>query len=191
MPPKTEAELRSAFWDQVATFPDGYKIRNCIQCGSCTASCPVAPAMDVSPRQLVALFRAGFLEDVLKSRSIWLCASCYACTVRCPAGIRVTDNIYALKRLAKRKKLLPAKFPAQALSEAFARNLHRYGRNWETWLGIEYYLRASPAKLFAGHVRRFALGMLRRGRLPLRPRRIRGIQEIRAIVRRAEAIGGL
>ena len=37
-----EAELRAAFWDQVATFPNGSKIRDCIQCGTCTGSCPVA-----------------------------------------------------------------------------------------------------------------------------------------------------
>ena len=35
-----------------------------------------------------------------RSRTIWLCASCYACTTRCPAGIKITDIIYALKRLA-------------------------------------------------------------------------------------------
>ena len=119
--PKKEAELRAAFWDQMATFPDGYKIRNCIQCGSCTGSCPAAYAMDITPREIVALFRAGFLEDILRSRAIWICASCYACTVRCPAGIRVTDNLYALKRLATQKGIFPKRFPAHALSRGVRR----------------------------------------------------------------------
>ena len=118
--PRRESDLRAAYWDQVRTFPDGDRVRNCIQCGSCTGSCPVSYAMDISPRQIVALFRAGFLEEILRSRSIWICASCYACTVRCPAGIRVTDNIYALKRVATSMHIFPAHFPAHAMAEAFA-----------------------------------------------------------------------
>jgi heterodisulfide reductase subunit C len=189
--PKKESELRAAFWDQIATFPDGDKIRNCIQCGSCTGSCPVSRAMDITPRQIVALFRAGFLEDVLKSRTIWICASCYACTVRCPVGIRVTDNLYALKRLATKKGIFPRKFPVNVLGEAFAKNIHDFGRNWELWLGLKYYLVSNPKKLFSPSLQKFALDMLRRKRLGVKPPRIRRIAEVRAIIRKAEAMGGL
>jgi heterodisulfide reductase subunit C len=189
--PTKEADLRSAFWDQVATFPDGYKIRNCIQCGSCTGSCPVAHAMDITPREIVALFRAGFLEDILRSRAIWICASCYACTVRCPQGIRVTDNLYALKRLATQKGIFPKGFPAHAMSEAFVGNIHRYGRNWELGLGVRYFLRTRPATLLSRRLQRFGLAMLRRKRFALRPSRIRRLHEVRAIVAKAQAMGGL
>ncbi len=188
---KKEADLRAAFWQQVATFPDGYKIRNCIQCGSCTGSCPVAHAMDRTPRELVALFRAGFLEDILQSRAIRMCASCYACTVRCPQGIRVTDNLYALKRLATKKGIFPKRFPVHALSEAFVSNVNRYGRNWELWLGIEYYLKTNPKALFSPELMKFAVRMMKRRRLGLAPTRIRRIDEVRAIVRKARAVGGL
>jgi len=186
-----EAELRAAFWDQVATFPDGFKIRDCIQCGTCTGSCPVAHAMDITPRELVALFRAGFLEDILRSRAIWMCASCYACTVRCPQGIRVTDSVYALKRLATQKEIFPRTFPAHAVSEAFVGNIHSFGRNWELWLGLRYYLSTRPMGLLSPNVQKFALRMLRRGRLGLRPARVRRMKEVRAIVAKAHAIGGL
>jgi quinone-modifying oxidoreductase, subunit QmoC len=189
--PKKEAELRAAFWDQVSTFPDGFKIRNCIQCGSCTGSCPVAHAMDITPREIVALFRAGFLEDILRSRSIWLCASCYACTVRCPQGIRVTDNLYALKRLATQKGIFPKNCPAHALSEAFASNIPRFGRNWELWLGLRYYLAAKPAALLSPGLQKFAWGMLKRKRLAVLPTRIRRMHEVRAIVAKAQSLGGL
>lgn len=189
--PRKEADLRAAFWDQVSTFPRGDKIRNCIQCGSCTASCPVSYAMDYTPRQIVALFRAGYLEEILRSRTIWICASCYSCTVRCPSGIRVTDNIYALKRLAKKRGILPDKFPAHAMSKAFADNIHKYGRNWELWLGLRYYLQADPKKILSPSIQRFALNMLKRKRLGTRPTRIKRIDEVRAIMDRAEAIGGL
>jgi heterodisulfide reductase subunit C len=188
--PRRESDLRAAYWDQVRTFPDGDKVRNCIQCGTCTGSCPVSYAMDISPRQLVALFRAGFLEEILRSRSIWICASCYACTVRCPVGIRVTDNIYALKRVATRMGVLPD-FPAHVIADVFASNIWRFGRNWELWLGIRYLLQAQPTALLSPRMLRFALAMLKRRRLGILPGRIRRVGEIRAIIRRAEELGGL
>lgn len=186
-----EAALRAAFWDQVATFPDGFKIRTCIQCGTCTGSCPVAPAMDLSPREIVALFRAGFLEEILRSRAIWLCASCYACTVRCPQGIRVTDTLYALKRVAEKQGVLPKSCPAHAMSKAFVGNVKRWGRNWELWLGFKYYLRTRPTKLASPSVQGFAISMLRRGRLGVVPGKVKRMHEVRAILAKAEAMGGL
>ncbi len=189
--PRRESDLRAASWAQVRTFPDGDRVRNCIQCGSCTGSCPVSYAMDISPRQIVALFRAGFLEEILRSRSIWMCASCYACTVRCPAGIRVTDNMYALKRVASRLHVLPRHFPAHVIAEAFAGNIARFGRNWELWLVMRYLMVANPTALLSPRMQRFALAMLKRRRLGILPPRIKGVREIRAIVRRAEELGGL
>ncbi|MFQ6001752.1 MAG: 4Fe-4S dicluster domain-containing protein, partial [Anaerolineae bacterium] len=35
------------------------KIKSCIQCGACSASCPTAYAMDYTPRQIIAALRAG------------------------------------------------------------------------------------------------------------------------------------
>src|SRR5512136_2786991 len=81
---RSEAELRQMFLKQVEVIPGGERIKRCIQCGTCTGSCPVSHAMDISPRQIIALFRAGEIETIMKSRSIWICASCYACTTRCP-----------------------------------------------------------------------------------------------------------
>lgn len=189
--PPREAALRAAFLDQVATFPNGSKIKNCIQCGSCTGSCPVSHVMDITPRQIVALFRAGYLEDILRSRALYICASCYSCTVRCPMGIRVTDNLYALKRVATKQGIFPRNFPVHALSDAFVENIQTFGRNWELWLGMRYYLSTRPAALLSPTLQRFALRMWQRRRLGIRPTRIRGIGEVQAIVRKAQEMGGL
>ena len=181
--PKAEADLRAAFWEQVASFPDGDQIKNCIQCGTCTGTCPVSYTMDITPRQTIALFRAGHLEDILQSRTIWICASCYACTVRCPQGIKVTDTMYALKRLAMNRRIYPPKFPVHTLSKAFMANVYKYGRNYELGLGIRYLLKSNFWKLFgtAG----FGLAMMRRGRLAVIPSKIKRVNEVRAIIERA------
>jgi heterodisulfide reductase subunit C len=186
---KLEAELRAAFWDQMRSFPDGQKIKNCLQCGTCTGTCPVSYTMDITPRETVALFRAGMLEEILQSRTIWICASCYSCTVRCPMGIRVTDTLYALKRLAMDKKIYPDKFPVYALSRAFINILYKYGRSFEVILLVHYYLKTSPAKLLANAS--FGMAMLKRGRLALRPQTVKNVHEVRAIIDRANQLEGV
>jgi heterodisulfide reductase subunit C len=186
---KREVDLLNDFWDQVRGFPDGQKIKNCLQCGTCTGTCPVSYAMDITPRETIALFRAGRLEDILHSRTIWICASCYSCTVRCPVGIKVTDTLYALKRLAIDKKIYPDNFPVYALSQAFIENVYKYGRNFELGLGIKYLLKAGPMKLLSNAG--FGMAMMSRGRMSMMPKSIKKVNEVRAIIDRAKQLEGV
>lgn len=185
--PRTEAELRSSFWDQLSSFPEGHKIKNCLQCGTCTGACPVAYAMDLTPRNVIGLFRAGRMEEVVRSQAIWLCASCYSCTVRCPMQIRVTDTMYAFKRVAMERGLYPKRFAVPALSRTFTNTIQKYGRNFELGLAVHYYLRAKLSKVIAESGIGWAL--VRRGRLRLFPKRIKRVHEVRAIVNRANQFG--
>lgn len=182
-----ETDLRAIFWDQVQSFPDGTKITNCLQCGSCTGTCPVSYAMDMTPRHMVALYRAGMIEDILRSKAIWLCASCYSCAVRCPAKIRVTDTLYALKRIAIDQKRLPKRFHVHLLSRTFINNVYRYGRNYELGLGATYMARSSLRRLF-GSIS-YGLSLMRLGRLAIIPRRIKRIRQVRAIIDVANTFG--
>jgi heterodisulfide reductase subunit C len=147
------------------------ELLECIQCGTCSASCPTAYAMDYTPRRIIAALRAGELEKVLRSNTPWLCASCYYCTVRCPAGIQFTDLMYELKRMAVRRGLYPRGSPA--LYKAFVSTVDRYGRSAETELMIRYYLsRLNPLGLLK--LAPFGLKMMLRRRFPLLPHRIKG-----------------
>lgn len=185
--PRKEAELREAFWTQVDSFPEGHRINRCLQCGTCTGTCPVSDVMDITPRQTVALFRAGHIRDILSSRTIWICASCYSCTVRCPSGVRVTDTMYALKRIAMEKRIYPSRFPVHALSDAFVNQLYRYGRDYELGLGIRYFMRSNFFKLLSNIG--YGWSLIRRGRLGLLPQRIKRINQVRAIIERASQLG--
>ena len=114
------SELHRIFLTDVYGIPGGEKIKLCQQCGTCSGSCPTSYLMDYTPREIIAAFRAGQLDKVLKSNTIWLCTSCYSCTVRCPAGIKLTDIMYELKRLAIKYDSWPheSKNPAMTRSSS-------------------------------------------------------------------------
>jgi len=184
--PASEQELRKTFLEQANLVPGAERIAFCIQCGTCTGSCPVSYAMDISPRMVIALFRAGRIEEILRSRTIWICASCYMCTTRCPQAIKITDLLYALKRTAMETKLYPDRFPVYLLSKNFVRIVNRYGRNNEILLLLLYYLRRNPLEL----VRLMPLGLalLRKGRISLLPSKIKGVKAIQKILGASKAL---
>ena len=89
-----------AFRDQVLKTPVGEKIPTCMQCGICAGSCPVSHEMDYSPRELVRMVQLGLKKEVLSSNTIWICTTCFSCSVRCPRGIHPTELMETLKPIA-------------------------------------------------------------------------------------------
>ena len=61
---------------------------NCIDCGICTGSCPVARVNgQFSPRMNVERVLVGLGEEVEMDREIWSCITCGLCTRRCPSTV--------------------------------------------------------------------------------------------------------
>ena len=175
------------FLDEVYSIPGGEKIKDCIQCGTCSGSCPVSWAMEETPRQIFAMIRAGMRDKVLDSTTIWTCASCYQCMHRCPQEIKITDIMYILKRMAIREDRKRSR-NARALAQAFVDTVSRYGRNRETELMARYVLSTNPL----GGIGMSPIGMQlwSHGRLPLGGPRVRDIEGLRKIMAKAQALGG-
>lgn len=176
-----EEELDPGFADRIAALPGAENILACIQCGTCAGACPMSPHMDFSPRRVIAMTREGFKREVLSSFMIWLCASCYACTVACPKGIKITDVMYTLKREAIREGIYPKRFPIPILARVFFSSVGRTGRSAEEQVVVEMYLRTNPLLL----LRQAALGvrLFLRGRMGLVQERIRGRDQLRSLLR--------
>lgn len=65
--------------------------RLCLDCGKCTAVCPVARANgSFSPRKIVANAVAGD-ENAMKDETIWHCLTCKLCSERCPSDVDYVD----------------------------------------------------------------------------------------------------
>ena len=96
----TDEHLDRSFAEEVTA--DVESLFTCMQCGSCTASCPTASRMSLSPQRISRLIRLGLREEVLASRDFWLCTSCNACTAHCPRGISMLEAMTGLKAYAIR-----------------------------------------------------------------------------------------
>jgi len=169
-------ELHKRFCEDVLAMPAGEKIKICQQCGTCTGSCPTSYLMDYGPREVIGAFRAGMIDRVVKSNTIWLCTSCYYCTVRCPAGIKITDLMYELKRLGMKYDLLPRESKNPAMTRYFIDSVHKHGRNHEVELMAKFMMTKNPglAFKFAG----LGMKLFAAGRLPLFAKNIRGREEL-------------
>ncbi len=146
------------------TFPDrlgvdGRLLHRCIQCGTCTASCPASDAMDISPRQMWRMTQLGLVDEVLHSKTMWLCSLCYQCQVRCPRGIPLTETITQLKRTAMEEGIISS-HQSEAFYHAFADVMERYGRNREMEFMVRYFLQGNPFVAFK-FLRMGALMMMR------------------------------
>jgi heterodisulfide reductase subunit C len=186
--------IDEGFLAEVSSLPGGERVALCIQCGSCSGSCPTAQWMDHSPRRLFALIRCGMRDEVLGSNTPWTCASCYTCYVRCPKEIKITDIMYALKRLAIQEgKAQKDTRAARVMAESFEKLVNRYGRN------SEFYLMAALA--FKGVNLRRSLRdgptigrkLFFRGRMPITRHRLsrKGLDQLKHILYAVEQMGGL
>jgi len=54
-----ESSLDHDFLDEIYTLPGGHEIKHCIQCGTCSGSCPQGAVMDHARRKIFSLIRAG------------------------------------------------------------------------------------------------------------------------------------
>ena len=99
-----QREMDEALVREIAAEEGGEAILKCYACGTCTAICPVAFVDErFSPRAVIRMAILGMREELLSSEFPWLCAGCYSCSERCPQGVKVTDIMRAIARIAARE----------------------------------------------------------------------------------------
>jgi heterodisulfide reductase subunit C len=180
----------STFFDEVvAKTPGDPNLEKCIQCGTCGGSCPSGADMEHTPRAIFAMISAGMRDEVLRSNTQWYCVSCYYCVVRCPQEVHITDLMYTLKRMAiKEGQYRESSTPSTpGFSETFIDYVDEYGRSFEFGLATRYHLKHHPMDMLK--MAPIGLGMLRRRRMDLAPKRIKGILDLQRILERAKQLG--
>lgn len=166
----------------------GEKVYLCFQCEKCTNGCPVSSHMDIAPHKLMRLIHLGLREEVLHSDTIWLCASCETCTTRCPNGIDIAAVMDALRQLCLQEGIPASQYSVPIFHSAFLSSVKRHGRVQETEMALTYSVESYGWGEFLKQTG-MGFGMFIRGKLKLKPSRIRAIREIRDIFRKVEGKG--
>ena len=167
---KFEADRVKGFGQEIKSVPGCEDLEHCIQCGTCSGVCPLSIYMDYTPRQVMELVRSDFKNEVLQCLAIWLCASCYACSVECPRQIRITDIMYELKQRAIKEGVYPKRFPIPVLAQEFSEMVKKNGRITEMMLVMKLFLKTNPFAAMGNW--RMGLDLFRTGRLSLATEKI-------------------
>lgn len=112
--------LHSKWVDKISEI-SGQNLLSCYQCGKCSAGCPAVGAMDILPNQVIRLVQLGLEEEIVKSKSPWICASCFTCYARCPKGIDIAKVMEAIRQVILRAKVdwvKPEELSEEVVSEA-------------------------------------------------------------------------
>lgn len=114
----------------------GVDTRKCMRCGKCSGTCPSFQEMDIHPHRFIDLAEKGRIAELMKSGSLWICLSCFACIERCPRTVEPAKLIEAVRLAVIRQQggnhlkadripdLLDENLPQQAITAA----LRKYGK---------------------------------------------------------------
>lgn len=116
-------------------------LRNCYQCGKCSAGCPMADDMDLRPQQVIRLLQLGQVEDALKARSPWICAQCSVCSSRCPQDIEIADLMREVRREshASGYRRVPE---SDVFESTFIKKVRAHGVSNEQYLAASYNVKS-------------------------------------------------
>jgi len=188
----------------------GQKVSSCYQCGKCSAGCPLCKEMDLAPNQIIRLVQLGIRERVLASKTIWLCASCQTCSLRCPQLIdlaKVMDSIRIFVRqesmdstddwriivrdLWQRAKegilyllQMDAKANLKCFNQIFLDSIQYYGRVFEPSLIYNYNI--NSGYLFANFLK--APIMLLKSKIKLFPVEVQRVERVQRIFERVSEL---
>jgi heterodisulfide reductase subunit C len=158
-------------------------VRDCYQCGNCSASCPAAFTFDIPPNQLMRMLQVGLVERVLDSSAIQLCVQCLTCSARCPRNIDVAGIFEDLKTVATAEdRDVPEH--AMTFNKAFMGAVARFGRLPELYMMGMFYLGTLKPKMALGDMG-LALPMVSKGKMEFVPKKARGADEVRRIYEKA------
>jgi len=160
----------------------GTPVSACLQCHKCSTGCPVGPEMDLLSSQIMRLIHLGAEDELLGCRAIWLCASCEACTTRCPMEIDIAAVMDILRMMAVERKVSVPDKRGKEFNRSFLASVVRHGRVFELGMLAAYKLRCLD--LFSD-VGKFPK-MLAKGKISLLPNRGGAAGEVRQVFKRAE-----
>jgi len=119
----------------------GFKLSKCYTCGKCSAGCPAASFMTLKPHQIIRYLQLGFVEEIKREKSPWLCVSCETCTTRCPQGVDLAKVMDTLRNIFSDVEI-PQITKVKIANNLFLENIKNYGRQYEFGLALNFNIKS-------------------------------------------------
>jgi len=116
-------KLDTGFAESV-TKAGGEKVNLCIQCGTCSASCPIGTRTALRTRQVIRRVQLGFRDKVLPDKGLWLCTTCSTCKNRCPRDVDPMGVLISVRSLLVEGGQVP-----RTIMDALE-GVYKYGNPW-------------------------------------------------------------
>lgn len=142
----------------------GQNVSTCYQCGNCTAGCPAGFVYDLQVNQIMRGVQLGLKDQVLNSRSIWMCLSCSTCSLRCPNNIEVAGVMETLRHMARQEGRVTVP-KVEKFWWSFLDTVRTFGRTYEIGTMVLYMLRSLRVTTDVD----LAPGALAKGKLGFQP----------------------
>lgn len=143
-------QLDPQFKYDIANRPGGESLFNCFACGKCSAVCPISEVdEEFRPRKIIYMILLGMKEEVLSNEFIWLCATCDACSFRCPQEVRMADIVGVARKIAEEQGYIPHGLNLQMeVSKAFSK-IYELNAKYALWERIKNNINKNKGKLKA------------------------------------------
>jgi heterodisulfide reductase subunit C len=176
-----DATLAAAYREKLLERVEA-DVRECYQCGNCSAGCPAAFTFDYTPNQIMRMLQVGLVDRVLDSKAVQLCVQCLTCTARCPRNINIAGIIEDLKTVAvAQERNVPEH--VKTFNEAFMKSVAHYGRLPELYSMARFYMGTMNPKMAMGDVGLMG-PMVSRGKMKFIPHKATGADEVGRIYKK-------
>ena len=91
------ARIEPGLHREIAKFGGG-DVTACMNCGSCTATCPQSAEGVAFPRRIIHLLQVGHRDRLRSSLEPWLCYYCGDCSASCPRDANPAATMMAARR---------------------------------------------------------------------------------------------
>lgn len=133
--------------------------------------------MDYMPNQIIRMLNVGMKDEVLKSKTPWVCMSCNTCTTRCVRDIDIAAVMDTLRKEAVKHGYTEHAKNVMVCNDSFLWTVRSWGRLFDVGMLMRFNMKTGN---FMKDMQ-FGLPMMIKGKSSPFPHKIKGAKDVKKI----------